>query len=113
MPAQPGLDPLVLVGGGGGVAGRPGCSTPAIHRLGVLAGTDAGRDKRAGVDNPQKDRTDGRGVGVNASRRDWRLVAGVVVMLVALIVAGRLQGQSLGAGDAGPSPGGQHHGGNG
>jgi hypothetical protein len=40
---------------------------------------------------------------VNASRRDWRLVAGVVVMLVALIVVGRLQGQNLGAGDAGPS----------
>jgi hypothetical protein len=40
---------------------------------------------------------------VNASRRNWRLVAGVVVMLVALIVVGRLQGQNLGAGDAEPS----------
>jgi hypothetical protein len=38
---------------------------------------------------------------VNASRRNWRLVAGVVVMLVALIVVGRLQGRNLGAGDVG------------
>jgi hypothetical protein len=45
-----------------------------------------------------------RGVGVNASRRDWRLIAaGVVVVLLALVVVGRLQGQNLGAGDAGPS----------
>jgi hypothetical protein len=56
-------------------------------------------------DNQQNDRTDGRGVGVNASRRDWRLVAAgmVVVVLLALVVVGRLQGQNLGAGDAGPS----------
>jgi hypothetical protein len=40
---------------------------------------------------------------VNASRRNWRLVAGVVVMLVALIVVGRLQGQNLGTGDTEPS----------
>jgi hypothetical protein len=41
---------------------------------------------------------------VNPSRRDWRLVAaGVVVVLVALVVIGRLQGQNLGVGDAGPS----------
>jgi hypothetical protein len=39
---------------------------------------------------------------VNVSRRDWRLVAaGVVVML--LVVVGRLQGQNFGAGDVGPS----------
>jgi hypothetical protein len=41
---------------------------------------------------------------VNASRRDWRLVAaGVVVVLLALVVVGRLQGRNLGAGDAGVS----------
>jgi hypothetical protein len=41
---------------------------------------------------------------VDASRRDWRLVAaGVVVMLLALVVVGRLQGRNFGAGDAGPS----------
>jgi hypothetical protein len=39
---------------------------------------------------------------VNA-RRDWRLLAGVVVLLLALVVVGRLQGRNLGAGDAGPS----------
>jgi hypothetical protein len=49
------------------------------------------------LDNQQKDRTYGRGVGVNPSRRDWRLVAAgvvvvvVVVVLVALVVVGRLQ----------------------
>jgi hypothetical protein len=40
---------------------------------------------------------------VNASRRDWRLVAAGVVVLLALVVAGRLQGRNLGMGDAGPS----------
>jgi hypothetical protein len=40
---------------------------------------------------------------VNAARRGWRLVAGVVVLLLALVVVGRLQGRNLGAGDAGPS----------
>jgi hypothetical protein len=40
---------------------------------------------------------------VNPARRDWRLIAGVVVMLLALVVAGRLQGQKLAAGDAGSS----------
>jgi len=41
---------------------------------------------------------------VNASRRDWRLVAAaVVVMLVALVVVGRLQGRDLGGDRAGPS----------
>jgi outer membrane protein assembly factor BamB len=41
---------------------------------------------------------------VNAARRDWRLVAaGVVAVLLALVVVGRLQGRNLGAGDAGPS----------
>jgi hypothetical protein len=40
---------------------------------------------------------------VSASRRDWRLVAGVVVMLLlALVVVGRLQGRDLGAGEVGP-----------
>jgi hypothetical protein len=37
---------------------------------------------------------------VNASRRDWRLVAGVVVMLLALVVIGRLQGGNLPGSDA-------------
>jgi hypothetical protein len=41
---------------------------------------------------------------VNLSRRDWRLVvAGVVVMLIALVVVGRLQGRNLVADDAGVS----------
>jgi hypothetical protein len=40
---------------------------------------------------------------VNAARRDWRLVAGVVVLLLVLVVVGRLQGRNLGVGDAGPS----------
>jgi hypothetical protein len=41
---------------------------------------------------------------VNASRRDWRLVtAGMVAVLLALVVVGRLQGRSLVAGDTGPS----------
>jgi hypothetical protein len=41
---------------------------------------------------------------VNLSRRDWRLVvAGVVVMLLALVVVGRLQGGNLVADDAGVS----------
>jgi outer membrane protein assembly factor BamB len=45
-----------------------------------------------------------RGVGVNASRRDWRLVAaGVAAVLLALVVVGRLQNRNLVAGDAGPS----------
>jgi hypothetical protein len=56
------------------------------------------------VDNLQKDRRRERRVGVNASRRDWRLVAaGVVAVLLALVVVGRLQGRNLVAGDAGPS----------
>jgi hypothetical protein len=55
------------------------------------------------VDNQQNDRTDGRGVGVNPSRRDWRLVAAVVVVVLALVVVGRVQGQNLGAGGAGVS----------
>jgi hypothetical protein len=57
------------------------------------------------VDNQQEDREGvAGGVGVDASRRDWRLVvAGVVVMLLALVVVGRLQGRNLGAGDAGVS----------
>ena len=38
---------------------------------------------------------------MNASRRSWRLVAGVVVMLLALVVVGRLQGGNLPGGDVG------------
>jgi outer membrane protein assembly factor BamB len=41
---------------------------------------------------------------VNASRRDWRLVAaGVAAALLALVVVGRLQSRNLVAGNAGPS----------
>jgi hypothetical protein len=41
---------------------------------------------------------------VNASRPNWRLVAaGVVVVLLALVAVGRLQGRNLGAGEVGPS----------
>jgi hypothetical protein len=38
------------------------------------------------------------------SRAGWRLIAGVVVMLVALVVAGRLQGRNLGEDEADPAP---------
>jgi hypothetical protein len=56
------------------------------------------------MDNQQKDRRGVQGVGVNASRRDWRLVAaGVVVMLLALVVVGRVQDQDRAGGDAGAS----------
>lgn len=41
---------------------------------------------------------------MNASRRDWRLIAaGVTVVLLALVVVGRLQGRNLAEGDAGVS----------
>ena len=41
---------------------------------------------------------------MNASRSDWRLIAaGVVVLLLALVVVGRLQGRNLAEGDAGVS----------
>jgi hypothetical protein len=40
---------------------------------------------------------------VNAARGDWRLIAGVVVMLLALVVVGRLQGRNLVGDDAGSS----------
>lgn len=40
---------------------------------------------------------------MNPSRRDWRLVAGVVAVLLALVVVGRLQGRKLVEGDAGAS----------
>jgi streptogramin lyase len=40
---------------------------------------------------------------VKPSRRDRRLIAGVVVMLLALVVVGRLQGRNLGAGEGRPS----------
>jgi hypothetical protein len=41
---------------------------------------------------------------VNASRREWRLATAVVLVLVALVVVGRLQGGNLGAGDGASSP---------
>ena len=53
------------------------------------------------VENQQKHRIGG--VGVDVPRRDWRLVAGVVVMLLALVVVGRLQGGNLPGSDAGTS----------
>ena len=40
---------------------------------------------------------------MDVPRRDWRLVAGVVVMLLALVVVGRLQGGNLPGSDAGGS----------
>jgi hypothetical protein len=40
------------------------------------------------------------GVGVNASGRHWRLITGVVVMLVVVVMVGRLQGRDLAHGDA-------------
>jgi pimeloyl-ACP methyl ester carboxylesterase len=52
------------------------------------------------VDNQQKHRIGGDGMDV--PRRDWRLIAaGVTVVLLALVVVGRLQGQNLPEGDAG------------
>jgi len=50
------------------------------------------------VENQHKHRIGG--VGVDVPRRGWRLVAGVVVMLLALVVVGRLQGGNLPEGDA-------------
>jgi hypothetical protein len=38
---------------------------------------------------------------VDVPRRGWRLVAGVVVMLLALVMVGRLQGGNLPEGEAG------------
>jgi hypothetical protein len=56
------------------------------------------------VDNRQQDRTGVTGEdGVDASGRGWRLIAGVVVMLLALVVVGRLQGRHLGGDKAGPA----------
>jgi hypothetical protein len=56
------------------------------------------------VDNRQKDRTRGdRRDGVNASGRGWQLIAGVVVMLLALVVVGRLQGRHLAGDQAAPA----------
>jgi hypothetical protein len=44
------------------------------------------------------------GVGVKHARRDrWLVAAGVVVMVVALVVVGRLQAGNLAEGDAGVS----------
>jgi hypothetical protein len=40
---------------------------------------------------------------VDTSRAGWRLIAGVVVMLVALVVVGRVQGRNLGGDEAGPA----------
>jgi hypothetical protein len=40
---------------------------------------------------------------VNASRRHWRLITGVVVMLAVVVMVGRLQGRNLARGDAEPS----------
>jgi hypothetical protein len=56
------------------------------------------RDGRFRVENQHKHRIGG--VGVDVPRRDWRLVAGVVVVLLALVVVGRLQGGKLPGGDA-------------
>jgi hypothetical protein len=55
------------------------------------------------VDNRQKIAAGGRRGGVDTSRGGWRLIAGVVVMLVALVVVGRLQGRNLGGDEAGPA----------
>jgi hypothetical protein len=54
------------------------------------------------VENQQKHRIGG--VGVDVPRRGWRLVAGVVVMLLALVVVGRLRGGNLPGSDAGAPP---------
>ena len=53
------------------------------------------------VENQHKHRIGG--VGVDVPRRGWPLVAGVVVMLLALVVVGRLQGGNLPGVDAGGS----------
>jgi hypothetical protein len=55
------------------------------------------------VDNRQKIAPGDRRGGVNTSRGGWRLIAGVVVMLVALVVVGRVQGRNLGGDEAGPA----------
>jgi hypothetical protein len=55
------------------------------------------------VDNRQKIAWGDRSGGVHTSRGGWRLIAGVVVMLVALVVVGRVQGRNLGGDEAGPA----------
>jgi hypothetical protein len=52
------------------------------------------------VDNQQKIAWGDRSGGVNTSRGGWRLIAGVVMMLVALVLVGRLQGRNLGGDEA-------------
>jgi hypothetical protein len=44
-----------------------------------------------------------RGGDVDTSRAGWRVFAGMVVMLVALVVVGRVQGRNLGGDEAGPA----------
>jgi hypothetical protein len=51
------------------------------------------------VENQQKHRIGG--VGVDVPRHGWRLVAGVVVMLLALVVVGRRQAGNLPESNAG------------
>jgi len=55
------------------------------------------------VDNRQKIAWGDRSGAVDTSRGGWRLIAGVVVMLVALVVAGRVHGRNLGRDEAGPA----------
>jgi hypothetical protein len=71
---------------------------------GEAAGTGcAGRDGRSRVDNRHKIAPGNQRGGVDKSRGGWQLIAGVVVMLVALVVVGRLQGRNLGGDAAGPA----------
>jgi hypothetical protein len=63
-------------------------------------GTRAARRPRQ-VENQHKHRIGG--IDVDVPRGGWRLVAGVVVMLLALVVVGRLQGRNLPGSDAGAS----------
>jgi streptogramin lyase len=60
-------------------------------------------DANARVDNQHRD-YEVRDGGIEGQRRDWRLVAaGVVLLLVVLAVTGRLQRWGPGAGGVGPS----------
>jgi hypothetical protein len=78
------------------LAPNDGLDTSGHHRL------DMG-DVNARVDDQHKN-YEVRDGGMDAPRRDWRLVAaGVVLLLVVLVVTGRLQSRGPGVGGVGPS----------
>jgi hypothetical protein len=87
--------------GGYEAGGRQGAEQLGRPMVGFDEAKQWGRGRRDGrvrVENQHKHRMGG--VGVDVPRGGWRLVAGVVVMLLALVVVGRLQGGNLPGSDA-------------